>query len=79
MPFAYLINIVESTLVYSVMIFHIGAFHKCICRIYNDIINYCCSTKCQHACERVDAIVTISRAVKSLVVIGIHSAVSRIT
>ena len=50
-----------------------------MCRIYNYIINYCCYIKCQHACVRVYAIVTVSRTVQSLVVIGIHSALSRIT
>ena len=78
MPLAYLINIVDSTLVYKVVIYHIGTFDKCICQIYN-IINYCCYTKCEHACVRVHAIVTVSRAVQSLVVTGIHSAFSRIT
>ena len=78
MPLAYLISIVDSTLVYTVVIYRIDTFHKCICRIYNDIINYCCYTKCQHACVRGYAIVTVSRA-KSLVVILIHSAFSRIT
>ena len=67
MPLAYLINIVNSTLVYTVVTYHIGTFDKCICRIYNDIINYCCTT-CQHACVRVCAIVTVARAVQSLVV-----------
>ena len=79
MPLTYLINIVDSTLVYTVVIYHIDIFDKCICRIYNDIINYCGYTKCQHACLRVYAIVIVSRAVQSLVVIGIHSAFSRIT
>ena len=48
-------------------------------RIYNDIINYCFYTKCQHGCVGVNAIVIVSRDVQSLVVIGIHSAFSRIT
>ena len=78
MPLAYLINIVDSTLVYTAVIYHIGTFDKCII-IYNDIINYCCFTICQHACVRVYAIVTVSRAVQSMVVIGIHSAFSKIT
>ena len=78
-PLAYLINIVDSTLVYTVVIYQIGTFDKCICRIDNDMINYCCYTKCHHACVRVYAIVTVSRAAQSLVVIGIHSAFSRIT
>ena len=74
MPLAYLINIVDSTLVYTVVTYHIGTFDKWIYRIYNDKINYCCYTKCQHACVRVYGILTVSRAVQSLVVIGIHSA-----
>ena len=79
MPLAYLINIVDSTLVNTVVIYHIGTFDKCICRIYNDIINYCCYTKCQHACVRVYAIVTVARAVQNLIVIAIHASFSRIT
>ena len=79
MPLAYLINIVNSTLVYTVAIYHIRTFDKCIYRIYNDIINYCRFTKCQFARVRVYAIVTVSRAVQSLVVIGIHLAFSGIT
>ena len=71
---AYLINIVDSTLVYTLVIYHVGSLDKCISRIYNDIINYWCYTKCQHACIGVYAIVTVARAVQSLVVIGIHSA-----
>ena len=39
---------------------------------YIIIINYCCYTKCQHTCLRLYAIVTDTRAVQSLVVIGIH-------
>ena len=69
MPLAYLINIVESTLVYIVVIYHIFPYNKCICQIYNDVINYCCYKKCQHACVRVYAIVAVARAV---VVIGIY-------
>ena len=44
-----LINIVDSTLVYctnvlstiliNIVIYHIGTFDRCICRIYNDRIN----------------------------------------
>ena len=63
MPFAYFINIVDSSLAFTVVIYQIGAFYKCICRIFNDIINYCCYTKCQPACVRVYAIVTIAHAV----------------
>ena len=33
-----MINIVDSTLVYTVVIYHIGTFDKCKCLIYNDII-----------------------------------------
>ena len=36
MPLAYLINIVDSTLVYTVVLYHIGTFDRCICRINND-------------------------------------------
>ena len=36
MLLANLINIVDSTLVYTVVIYDIGTFDKCICRIYND-------------------------------------------
>ena len=79
MPLAYLINIVDITLVYTVVIYRIGTFDKCICRIYNDIINYCCYAKCQHACVSVYAIVTVARGVQSLEVMGIHSASSRMT
>ena len=79
MPLAYLISIVDSTLVYTVVICHFGTFDKCICRIYNDIINYYCYTKCQNASVRVHAIVTVARAVQNLKVIGIHSAFSRIS
>ena len=79
MPLAYLINIVDNTLVYTVVIYHIGTFDRCICRIYYDILNYCCYTKCQHACVGVYANLTVSRAVQILVVIGIHSAFSRMT
>ena len=34
-------------LVYTVVIYHIGTFDKCISSIYN-IINYCCYAKCQY-------------------------------
>ena len=79
MPLAYMINIVDITLVYIVVIYHIFPFNKCICQIYHDIINYCCNTKCQHVCIRVYAIVTVASTVQILVVIGIHLAFSRIT
>ena len=74
---AHLINIVDITLLYTVVIYHIGTFNKCIWRIYNDIINCGCCTKCQHACVRVYSIVTVARAIQSMVVMGIHSAFSR--
>ena len=69
MPLAYLINIVARTLVYTVVIYHTVTFDKCICRIYNCIINYSCYAKCQHACVGVYAFETVYRAVQSLVVI----------
>ena len=61
---------------YTVVVYLIGTLDKCICRIYNDIINYFCYTKRQHACVRVYAILTVASAVQNLKVIGIHSAFS---
>ena len=69
MLLAYFINIIDSTFVYTVVIYHIddiGTFDRCIYRIYNDIINYCCYTKCEHARVRVYAIVTVARPIKKL-------------
>ena len=67
MPLAHLINMVDITLLYIVVIYHIRTFDKCIWRIYNAIINYCCCTKCQHSRVRGYAIVTVSRAIQSIV------------
>ena len=80
MPLTDLINIVDSTLVYTVVIYHIFTFNKCTCRIYNDIINYCWFTKCQHACVRVYICnCKFPVLLQAFVVIGIHSAFLRIT
>ena len=57
------------------MIYLIGTFAE----FYNDIINYCCYAKCRHAFVREYAIVTVTRAVQNVIVIGIHSAFSRKT
>ena len=50
---AYLINIVDSTLVYTVAIDHIATFDKCIHPIYNDINKLLMLHKmsaCVHTC-----------------------------
>ena len=31
--------LVDSTFVYTVVIYHVGTSNKCICQIYNDVIN----------------------------------------
>ena len=62
MPLAYLINIVESTLVYRLHSCDISYWY--FCRIYNDI-NYCCYAICQHAFVCVYAIVTVAALFKT--------------
>ena len=59
----YLINIVDSTLVYRLHSCDIS--YRYFCRIYNDITNYCCCAKCHHAIVCVYAIVTVAAPLKT--------------